>query len=88
MDLFTLAFGFCNVFRLQALRAPGYGKSDSLTFSQSSKTAHLDCSVVNENVSACASLDEPVTFGVIEPLHFTSLFVHVLLLLFLLNQFA
>ena len=69
--------GRLNVLGLQALRALGYIKLHTLPLLQAAESARLDGGLVNKYVSTAVAGDEPVAFGIVEPLH-SSLF-HVLI---------
>lgn len=73
-DPFLLTFCLGNVFRLQAFRTTRYRKGNRFPFSQRSKAVHLNCGMMNENVSTSGSLDESIAFGIIKPLNFPSFF--------------
>lgn len=57
------------VFRLGTFRALGNGELHLLAFSQSAEPACVDCTIVNENVTATVLSDETKAFGLIEPLY-------------------
>jgi hypothetical protein len=57
------------VFRLWAFRSLSNGELYGLAFSQGTETACIDCTVVNENVTAAVLSNKAEAFGLIEPLY-------------------
>ena len=57
------------VFGLRAFGALGYGELYLLTFGQRTEPVCIDCTVVNENVTAAFLGDEAKALGFVEPLH-------------------
>ena len=50
--------------------------ADYLALTQRFETAHDNCRVVYENIDAVFRFDEPVPFGIVEPLYFTCCRIH------------
>jgi len=65
----SLAFESLHVFSLPALRTFCEFELHLLAFLQASESARLDGRVMDENVWSVIAANEPVTFGVVEPLY-------------------
>ena len=63
------------VFRLGTFRTLSHGKLHLLTFGQGAETARVDCTRVNENVTATVLGDKAEAVGLVKPLYVACLWI-------------
>ena len=66
-----------DVFCLKAFWSLAYFKFNQLTLVERLVTIHLNCGEVNKNILPGLALNEPKTFGRVEPLHHTLFSSHL-----------
>src|SRR5512146_252739 len=75
-----------HVLGLESLWALGDVELHRLAFLQAAKTVRLDCRMMYENVLAVLAADEPVTLGIVKPLHCSLFHFSFFLCVFLLRR--